>query len=195
MANYFVLFLLRPYDLLFAAQSVQQLRRRIIARCETHKNIGDTGPYSSVLECFRELSLMIKPKQVPKPKRKVACDLRDNLKGLYSVYEEHAKKGHKGLAGVIHAALTGIDSIESVKRARTSCLALQKSEDKSHAGAGGRRHFHSGNSSSRGSRGRGGYGRAPDYRNNSSMRDVQCHNCYGYGHFSSSCKKEKKKDA
>ena len=68
---------------------------------------------------------LVRPKMVPKLKKKTACDLRDNLKGLYSVYEEHAKKNAKGLAGVMHAALTGTDSIESVKRARQSCLALQ----------------------------------------------------------------------
>ena len=94
------------------------MKKRIIVKCETLKNIGDVGPYGSVLECLAELCDMIRPKKVVKHKKKVAQELKDTLKGLYAVYEEHAKKGHKGLAGIMHAALTGIDCIESVKRAR-----------------------------------------------------------------------------
>ena len=118
---------------------------------------------------------------VPKHKLKVARDLRDNLKGLYSVYEEHAKKCTKGLAGIMHAALTGVDCIESVKRARTSCLALQKTENQQ---SGARR------GGSGGSRGRGGSGggRMPD--RNRDMSNVQCHKCYGYGHYQSTCRRK-----
>ena len=168
-------------------QPVQKLRRRIIARCLTHKTIGDVGPYGSVLECFAELCLMVKPKQVPKPQKKTARELRDNLKGLFSVYEEHAKNGGKGLGGIIHAALSGVDCIAAVKRARESCVALQKTEEKSNDG--GRRPRGSGGSRGyRGSYSKGGSGRAPNKSVN--MQNVKCHNCYQFGHYSSGCKRE-----
>ena len=166
------------------------MRRRIITKCETLKNIGDVGPYGSVLECLHELCLMIRPKKVTKTKKKVAQELKETLNGLYSVYEEHAKKGHKGLAGIMHAVFTGIDCIETVKRARASCLAQQKSEERPQSNNAPRKSF---SGASRGYRGygRGGHRRLPE----SYERDapnVRCHFCYKIGHFQADCKAKKK---
>ena len=137
------------------------MKKRIFLKCETLKNIGDEGPYGTVLECFKEMCDMIRPKRVVKTKKKVAQELHDTLNGLYTVYEEHAKKGHQGLAGIVHAALTGIDCIESVKRARASCLAQQKSEERPQHSAP-RKSFSNSSRGYRGSYGRGGHRRLPE---------------------------------
>ena len=160
-------------------------------KCETQKNIGDVGPYGSVLELLNELCEMIRPKKVVKAKKKVAQALRDTLRGLYSVYEEHAKKGHQGLASIMHAALTGIDCIESVKRARASCLAQQKTEEKPQQAS---RNFSSGSKRGpRGSYGRGGHRRLPDRNFERDASNVRCHNCFKLGHFQADCEKPKTK--
>ena len=172
-------------------QSVLVMRRRIIVKCETLKNIGDAGPYGSALELLAELCEMIRPKKVAKAKKKVAQELRDTLKGLYTVYEEHAKKGHKGLAGIIHAALTGIDCIESVKRARASCLAQQKSEERPQSSQTSRKSFSGNSGSYRGNYGRGGHRRLPDRNFERDASHIRCHNCYKLGHFQADCKQPK----
>ena len=172
-------------------QPILTVRRRLILKCETLKNIGDVGPYGSVLELLNELCEMIRPKKVVKTKKKVAQALRDTLRGLYSVYEEHAKKGFQGLASIMHAALTGIDCIESVKRARASCLAQQKTEEKPQQAP---RKFNSGSGrGSRGSYGRGGHRRLPERNFERDASNVRCHNCFELGHFQADCKKARAK--
>ena len=166
------------------------MKKRIILKCETLKNIGDEGPYGTVLECLKELCEMIRPKRVVKTKKKVAQELRDTLNGLYTVYEEHAKKGHQGLASIIHAALTGIDCIESVKRARASCLAQQKSEERPQQNTP-RKSFSGSTRGSRGSYGRGGR-RLPDRSYERDASKVRCHNCYSLGHYQADCKKPRR---
>ena len=172
------------------------VKRRIVVKCETLKNIGDVGPYGSVLELLHELCLMIRPKKVVKTKKKVAQELRETLKGLYSVYEEHAKRGHQGLAGIIYANLTGIDCIESVKRARASCLAQQKSEEKPQQSAPRKSSSSSFSGSSRSFR--GGYGRGgrrlPERSSGRDASNVRCHNCFKLGHYQADCEKPKKKN-
>ena len=170
------------------------VKRRIVVKCETLKNIGDVGPYGSVLELLNELCLMIRPKKVVKTKKKVAQELRETLKGLYSVYEEHAKRGHQGLAGIIYANLTGIDCIESVKRARASCLAQQKSEEKPQQSAPRKSSssFSGGSRSFRSNYGRGGR-RLPERSSGRDASNVRCHICFKLGHYQADCEKAKKK--
>ena len=163
------------------------MKKRVEIKCETTKNIGDVGPYGTILECLAEMVVMIRPKKVVKAKKKVAQELRETLSGLYKVYEEHAKMGHKGLAGIIHAQLTGIDCIETVKRARASCLAQQKSEERPR-NDNPRKSFSGESRSYRGNYGRGGHRRLPEKNNQRDATNVRCHNCFKMGHFQADCK-------
>ena len=184
-----VAFCLRLMMIYFVCiQSVLAMKRRVVIKCEALKNIGDFGPYGSILECLAEMIVMIRPKKVVKAKKRVAQELKETINGLYKVYEEHAKKGHKGLAGIIHAQLTGIDCIETVKRARASCLAQQKSEERPQ-NENPRKSFSGESRSYRGNYGRGGHRRLPEKRD---ATNVRCHNCFKMGHFQADCKVPRK---
>ena len=173
-------------------QSVLAMKRRVVIKCETLKDIGDVGPYGSVLECLAEMIVMIRPKKVVKTKKKVAQELKETINGLYKVYQEHAKKGHKGLASIIHAQLTGIDCIETVKRARASCIAQQKSEESPQNNDKPRKSFSGDSRSYRGNYGRGGHRRLPERGFQRDASNVRCHNCFKLGHFQADCKAPRK---
>ena len=165
------------------------LKRKLILKCETHANLGDTGPYGSILECLAELRAAVRPRRLPSAKREIAKFLRVVLGGVYRRLEAHAIRGFDGVACMLYSELSGSASIDVLKRLNTNCLSYEKSEPKSVAV-----HDHSKvwrvvgspsrGQSVRGSRGQRGRGPA---RARVDFSKVRCYNCFQLGHYKSHC--------
>ena len=165
------------------------LKRKLILKCETHANLGDSGPYTSILECLAELRNAVRPRKLPSAKREIAKFLRVVLGGVYRRLESHAIRGFDGVACMLYSELTGSASIDVLKRLNTNCLSYEKNDSKAVAAHDRSKVWRVVGAASRGQSARGGHGqrgRVPA-RRQTDFSKVRCYNCFELGHYKSHC--------
>lgn len=165
------------------------LKRKLVLKCETHANLGDSGPYASILECLAELRDAVRPRKVPSIKRGIAKFLRMVLSGVYRRLEAHAIRGFEGIACMLYSELTGSASVDVLKRLNTNCMSYEKCESKARGALDRGKVYSAYEGSSRGQSprgGRGGRGRGPA-RAPTDFSKVRCYNCFAMGHYKSHC--------
>ena len=167
------------------ARKISDLRKKLLLKCETHANLGDTGPYGSILECLAELRDSVRPKRVPSAKKEIAKFLKVILAGVYKRLEAHAIKGFEGIACMLYSELSGQASIDILKRLNTNCMSYEKAETKT--GTVDRsKVWRVIDGNTRGFRGgRGTRGREPAGKRD--LKDVRCYGCFQMGHYKNHC--------
>ena len=168
----------------FVLQSIRRHRRRVLAACKTEIELGDEGPYQSLVEALKALCAAIKPRSVPSKTRRRAAMLKSILKGVFERIKECARRKYGGVAQLLRTEISGHGGLSIFRRLDAACVANERAVPR--AGPSGPVPRVSGGGPSRGPRGRapGQRGRGGSRRDTS---NVTCYGCYGRGHFQADC--------
>ena len=160
---------------------MRKQRRRVLSACKTQIQIGDEGPYSSLVESLRELISAVDPHRIPSADRARARELRSILKGVFERIKDCARRKFSGVAQLLYTEIAGHGGLSIFRRLDAACIANDKADNKSlnnyrRSGAGPAR---GGRARGGAPRGRGGARRDP--------AEVQCYNCFRVGHMRNNC--------
>ena len=153
-----------------------------MARCKAHIEIDDVAPYHHIIEGLGSLKEAVTPRKYGSnsTKRRTAKRLRAILEGIFERMKPMAKRGYNGMAQLLYTEIAGHGGLGIFRRMDAAVRACERVQVV--GSVGGFRRAASGPSRGRGrpnSRGRGGWAR--------DLSNVQCHNCFEYGHLRSSC--------
>ena len=144
--------------------------------------IDDASPYHHVLEGLQRLRRAVKPRAYGSKtlRRRSARRLRSILSGMCERMKAMAKKGYAGMAQLLYTEIAGQGGLPIFRRMDAALRACERVP--AVRGSSGSRESGPAVPRGRGRSGpRGRGGRARD------MADIQCYNCYKFGHFRSSC--------
>ena len=173
-----------PIHAAFALQPIRRQRRRVLAACKTEIELGDEGPYQSLVEALKGLCSSIKPREMASGKRNSAAALKSILKGVYDRIKECARRKYVGVAQLLRTEIAGHGGLSIFKRLDAACVANEKAAPKASPSGSGPRS--GGGAPSRAPRGRASSqrGRGGARRD---MSNVTCYGCYGRGHLRVDC--------
>ena len=164
-------------------QLVDRKRRSLLRQCKMLVDLGDEGPYGSVLQSLDELTSLISPRKLPSALRKRGQLLRSILLEVTRRVKSMAVAGCTGVAQTLYTELSGHGGLAIFRRLEAAKLASQKALQQPRAQQGGGGQPRGGGGLSRG---RGG-GRLRSAGSSKDMTNVQCFTCLRYGHVKSRC--------
>ena len=145
-------------------------------------DLGDQGPYDTILQSLDELTSMVSPRKLPSDRRRKGRLLRSILMEVTSRVKSMAIYGCTGVAQALYTELSGHGGLAIFRRLDAAKLASQKGlQGRMQQGGAGLPRGGGGLS-----RGRGG-GRQRGAGGSRDMANMQCYACLQYGHIRSKC--------